>query len=130
MKFCVGISFDSVPAYLLSEHFEHCQAAAANTVKKARAKRAEASGAPLPEAWDIEDHLIALQARISPLKSIGVELLNASIRAYNVLWPESPSVKTIAELSVCLQQTESRLREWRSSSARAGDDAALLFLMS
>ena len=79
---------------------------------------------------DIEDHLTALDARISPLRCIGTELLHAGIRVYRTLWPESASLATIAELSKCLLAAETRLREWRSSSARAGADQALTFVLS
>ena len=78
----------------------------------------------------MEDHLTALDARISPLKTIGTELLTAGIRVYNTLWPESAAPVSVAELSKCLQTAEARLREWRSSSARAGTDQALTFVLS
>lgn len=114
--------------FLSSEHFEHSKAAAANATRKAREKRAEAG--EISATWDIEDHLTALDTRISPLKSIGTELMNAAIRAYHVLWPEATGPATVAELSKCLQTTETRLREWRSSSACAGADRALGFVLS
>ena len=63
-------------AFLSSDHFAHSKAAALNTVRKAQAKRAEAG--PIPEEWDIEDHLTALNARISPLKAIGMDLLDVA----------------------------------------------------
>ena len=78
----------------------------------------------------MEDHLTALDARISPLKTIGTELLTAGIRVYNSLWPDSVAPTSVAELSKCLQTAEARLREWRSSSARAGADQALTFVLS
>ena len=117
-----------VVAFLSSEHFSHSKAAAANITIKAREKRAESG--PISEEWDIEDHLTALDARISPLRCIGTELLEAGIRVYRILWPESATPATIAELSKCLLAAETRLREWRSSSARAGADQALTFVLS
>ena len=115
-------------AFLSSDHFSHSKAAAVNTTRRARAKRAEAG--PISEEWDIEDHLTALNARISPLKSIGTELLDAGIRVYRALWPNSVTPVSISELSKCLLAAETRLREWRSSSARAGADQALTFVLS
>ena len=115
-------------AFLSSDHFSHSKAAAVNTVRKARAKGAEAG--PIPEEWDIEDHLTALNARISPLKAIGMDLLDAGIRAYRALWPGSEPLATIEELSKCLSGAETRVREWRSSAARAGADQALTFVLS
>ena len=99
-----------------------------NTVRRARERRAEAG--PISDEWDIEDHLTALEARISPLKTIGTELLTTGIRVYNAVWPESAAPVSVAELSKCLLTAEARLREWRSSSARAGADQALTFVLS
>ena len=115
-------------AFLSSDHFAHSKAAALNTVRKARAKRAEAG--PIPEEWDMEDYLTALNARISPLKAIGLDLLDAGIKAYRALWPGSPTPSSIEELSKCLSGAEARIREWRSSAARAGADQALTFVLS
>ena len=78
----------------------------------------------------MEDHLTALEARISPLKTIGTDLLTAGIRVYNSLWPDCEAPASVTELSKCLLATEERLREWRSSSARAGADQALTFVLS
>ena len=47
-----------------------------------------------------------------------------------VLWPGTQTPATIEELAKCLQGAEERLREWRSSAARAGADTALTFVMS
>lgn len=77
----------------------------------------------------MDDHLTALNARLAPLKSVGTALLDAAIRAYHVLYPEATGPATIPELSKCLQATEDRLRAWRSSSARAGADRALSFVL-
>lgn len=116
-----------MPALFSSEQFPHSQTAAENITRKAREKRAESG--PISETWEIEDHLTALNARLSPLRAIGTELLDAGIRTYRVLWPESEPPQTVAELSKCLLAAETRLREWRSSSARAGADEALTFVL-
>ena len=94
-------------AFLSSDHFSHSKDAALNTVRKARAKRAEAG--PIPEEWDIEDYLNALNARISPLKAIGLDLLDAGIKVYRALWPGSQTPATIEELSKCLSGAEARV---------------------
>lgn len=91
-------------------------------------KRAESG--PIAEAWDIEDHLTALNARLSPLKTIGVHLLDAAIRAYNVLWPGSEAPASVSELARCLMASEDRLIEWRESAARVGADEAMSFVLS
>ena len=103
---------------------------AAKAVRDARAERAKLTGAPLPETWDIEDHITALKARIAPLKDSHIDLLNASLKAHRILFPESRQVRSAEELIKDLDQTKSRLQQWRSSSARAGADAALIFIMS
>lgn len=73
---------------------------------------------------------MALNARLSPLKSIGTGLLDAAIWAGHVLYPESTGSATVLELSKKLLASEERLRAWRSSSARAGADWALSFVLS
>ena len=110
------------------EHFPHSQAAADNVTRRARQKKA-ATG-PISEAWDIDDHLTALNARLSPLKTIGVNILDAAVRVYRVLWPESEAPASVTELSHCLQACEDRLNEWRASAARVGADEALTFVLS
>ena len=103
---------------------------AAKAVRNARAERAKLTEAPLPETWDIEDHITALKARIAPLKDSHIGLLNASLKAHRILFPEARQVVPVEELIRDLDQAMTRLQQWRSSSARAGADAALLFIMS
>ena len=78
----------------------------------------------------MDDHLVALKSRMSPLKTIGVELLSAAIRAYNVLWPGSEAPASVIELSKCLMACEERMDDWRSSAARVRADEALMYVMS
>ena len=73
----------------------------------------------------MDDHLVALKSRMSPLRTIGVELLSAAIRAYNVFWPESQAPASVDELSKCLMACEEQMDDWRSSAARVGADEAL-----
>ena len=113
---------------LFPEHFPHSQATAENVTRKARLKRAESC--PISEAWDINDHLTALNARLSPLKAIGVDLLDAAIRVYKSLWPGSEAPASISELTNCLKACEERLSEWRALAARVGADEALTFILS
>ena len=85
---------------------------------------------PLSETWDIEDHITALKARIAPLKDSHIGRLNSSLKAHRILFPEARQVVPVEELIRDLDQAMTRLKQWRSSSARAGADAALLFIMS
>ena len=73
---------------------------------------------------------MAIKARIHPLKTIGSELLDAGVSAFRALWPLADAPNTTPELAAKLREAEQRLREWRSSSARAGADAALKFIMT
>ena len=123
-------SFNSVLAYLNVGEFTSIRLQAAKAVRDARAERAKLAGAPLPETWDIEDHITALKARIAPLKESHIDMFNASLKAHRVLFPEARQVRSADELIKDLDQAKTRLKQWRSSSARAGADAALLFIMS
>ena len=35
--------------------------------------------------WDTEDFLTSLRVRINPLKKVGMDLLNAGMRVFNIL---------------------------------------------
>ena len=117
-------------AYLYVGEFTSIRLQAAKAVRDARAERAKLTWAPLPETWDIEDHITALKARIAPLKESHIDLFNASLKAHRVLFPEARQVRSADELIKDLDQAKTRLKQWRSSSARVGADAALLFIMS
>ena len=78
----------------------------------------------------MEDHLVALNARLAPLKIIGVDLLDVAIHAFRALWPDVPSPKKVPELVEWLMASDSRLDEWRGSAARAGADEAMAFILS
>ena len=88
------------------------------------------AGAPLPEAWHIVDHITTLKARIAPLKEAHIDLLNASLKVNRVLFPEARQARSADELIRNLDQAKTWLKQWRSSSARAGADVALMFIMS
>jgi len=111
-----------------SEHFEHSKDKAVREVLAARAKRAETE--TLGESWDMQDHLVALNARIRPLRAIGTQLVDAAIQVHRALWPKVKTPTCIDELATKLKGAEARLREWRCSSARAGADKALVFVLS
>ena len=96
---------------------------------KSRRRRVN-RGDTISAEWDVDDHLLALHSRISPLRVLGKDLFSAAIRAHAVLWPESAPSKSIRDLAITLQESEQRLREWRHSSARAGADEALAWVLS
>ena len=78
----------------------------------------------------MDDHLVALAARVAPLAADFQSLMAAGLKACGPLYPDSPDVSSQEELEKMLKGTKERLQVWRSSSARAGADAALAFIMS
>ena len=102
--------FKSVLAYLNVGEFTSIRLQAAKAVRDARAERAKLAGAPLPETWDIEDHITALKARIAPLKESHIDLFNASLKAHQVLFPEARQVQSADELIKDLDQAKTRLK--------------------
>ena len=115
-------------AILNSEHFPHSKAAADNNTRKFRARKIQ--DGPISAEWDMDDHLVALNSRMSPLRAIGVGLLSSEIRVYRALWPESQPPASVDELTKCLQGCEDRLDDWRSSAARVGVNEALMYVLS
>ena len=80
--------------------------------------------------WDTEDFLTSLRVRINPLKKVGVDLLNAGMRVFNILWPEEPTPTDVGILADRLMDGEARLNEWRESAARVGADEAMTWVLS
>ena len=96
--------------------------------ERARAQRAE--NEPVAEHWEIPDHLMAIKSRLEPLNTLGGDVLCAGVRVYRLLWPDALLVRRISDLAAVLGGAEERFRAWRSSSARAGADQALHFVLS
>ena len=80
--------------------------------------------------YDIDDHLAAMGARVAPLASDFQALMSASLKACQALYPDQPEVDSQEELEGLLKGAKDQLQLWRSSSARAGADAALTLIMS
>ena len=120
-------------AYLLdfscfTESFPETEHAAQKAVEKRWAKRAE--GMPLESSWGIEDHLAALEARVKPMKVIGVDIFEAAIDMVKALWPEDKLPVPPSEIAERLQDGPERLDEWRESAGRVGADEALSYVLS
>ena len=107
-----------------ADFFPDSTAQASSAVAKAHRKQIKAGEAVQPN-WSVDDHLTALRARLKLLRVLGVNLVNAAIRARSVLWPDTERSPHMSDLASDLQVTEDRLRAWRHSSARAGADEAL-----
>ena len=103
-------------------------AAADNSTRRFRARKIQYG--PISAEWDMDDHLVALKSRMSPLRAIGVDLLSTAIRVYRTLWPESQPAASVDELTKCLMACEERMDDWRSSAARVGADEALMYVLS
>ena len=78
----------------------------------------------------MDDHLVALKSRMSPLRAIGIGLLSAAIRVYSIFWPGCQPPASVDELSKSLLACEGRMDDWRSSAARVGADEALMYVLS
>ena len=74
--------------------------------------------------------MTAIKSRLEPLNTLGSDVLRAGVRVYRLLWPDAPLVRRISDLAPVLGGAEERFRAWRSSSARAGADQALQFVLS
>ena len=85
---------------------------------------------PISAEWDMDDHLVALKSRMSPLRAVRIGLLSAAIRVYNIFWPGSQPPASVDELSKCLLACEGRMDDWWSSAARVGADEALMYVLS
>ena len=90
-----------------------------------KSRRRQIKEGPISANWSIDDYLLALRSRITPLRVLGVELLTAAIRAHDVLWPDSEPLTGIPDLAARLQGAEVKFHEWRHSSACSGADEAL-----
>ena len=87
-------------------------------------------GKDLAENLDIDDHVAALSTRIAPLKKDFEDLMTACVKTCQVLYPDRADADSTDELVGMLEGSKEWLQLWRSSSARAGADAALTLIMS
>ena len=111
-----------------SERFPHTKAAADQSAQEHRFKKIQ--DGPISADWDMDAHLVALKARLPPMRTIGMGLLSSAIRVYKVLWPGCEAPAIVDELAKCLMASEERLDDWRSSAARVGADEVLTYVLS
>src|SRR3954465_13432083 len=81
----------------------------------------------------MEDFLVAVGAAIGPMKIMGPDLVQAAIRAYHVLWPNTSGTPDINEVELLVKRlmaSERQLSLWRESTRRAGAVMALTVIMS
>jgi hypothetical protein len=97
-------------------------------VKKARDKRSQ--DGPILDELTIKDHLLAILARLRPMKTYGQDFRTAAMHVFCTLWPGEDTPNSVEELAQILMECKDRLCEWRESAARAGADEALSFVLS
>ncbi|KAK1630163.1 hypothetical protein QYE76_004478 [Lolium multiflorum] len=97
-------------------------------VKKVNARRPSQSQASLAVPWTPNDHLVALNARVSHMRAIDRNLSDipdVASQLYRTLWPGEVVPDTFSLISDRLKGAGRRIREWQCSAARAGADSVL-----
>ena len=97
-------------------------------MKKVAEHRAKQAGANLGAPWDSYDHLVALSARISHMRSVDRNLSDipeVASQLFKTLWPGEVVPDTFSLISDRLKGACKRFREWQCSAARAGADSVL-----
>ncbi|KAM0885834.1 hypothetical protein ACQ4PT_030087 [Festuca glaucescens] len=111
----------------MAETFPESERHAVKAVQEARKGLTE----PLePFMTTMEDHIIAMAARVSHMKVLGVDLLDASLKAFSALYPTEPRPNEVSDLCEWLNASDIQLNEWRCSAGHAGEDQALKFVLS
>jgi hypothetical protein len=88
-------------------------------------------GVPVPSPnWDMSEQLVALQAQKNAMTSYTKDLFLGTQEACSALWPGQKTPTDPIDLGNDLQLSKVRLREWRDSGARVGDDEALTYFLS
>ena len=96
---------------------------------KYRLKIAERSGV-VADCWQMDDHLIALAHRLAPLQMLGMEVFNAAVHTFRMLWPGDQTEMTPKKLAERLMGSGPWLDQWRESAARTGADEVLFVILS
>jgi hypothetical protein len=97
---------------------------------KARETRRLATGEKSSDYFSMDDHLASMAARVEPITKLGYELQKAAEELYRLLWLTETLSSDIANLIKWLEEAPDRLLGWKESSARAGADMALSFVLS
>jgi hypothetical protein len=89
-----------------------------------------AAGEESSDHFSMEDHLVAMHARITPMTMLGHELRQAAGDLFQMLWPTETPPGDLAVLVKQLQEGPDRLLDWKDSAARAGAEIALSFVLA
>ncbi|KAK1697750.1 hypothetical protein QYE76_014447 [Lolium multiflorum] len=111
----------------MADAFRESEKRAIKAIKEAQKGLTE----PLePIMTTMEDYIVAMDARVSHMKVLGVDVLQAALKAFDALYPTEPRPKELPELCGWLIAAEIQLSEWRCSAGQAGADQALKFVLS
>jgi hypothetical protein len=81
--------------------------------------------------WTImEDHLVAMSARVSHMKVLGVDLFKAAVKTFDAMYRSKKMPTSLPELCEWLNSADIQLNEWWASAGWAGTDQALQFVLS
>jgi hypothetical protein len=97
--------------------------------KKVADRRVAQAYKNLDAPWDAYDHLVALNARVSHMRSVD-HIPEVATQLCKVLWPEEEVPVDPLLANERLKSAGRRIREWQCSAARAGADAALRVVCS
>lgn len=114
-----------------ADHFPEAKPVSSKAVISARVRR----GVPVDadSEYSMEDFLVAVGATVGSMKIMGRDLVQAAIRAYHVLWPNTSGTPDIDEIKILVERlmaSQNQLNLWRESAGRAGADMALIVVMS
>ena len=79
-----------------ADHFPEAKPVSSKAVLAARARRGEPVAVDFE--YSMEDFLVAIGAAVGPMKIMGRDLVQAAIRAYHVLWPNTSGTPDINEI--------------------------------
>ncbi|KAM0920801.1 hypothetical protein ACQ4PT_007282 [Festuca glaucescens] len=113
----------------LAASFPKTQEAALEVAQLAREGRRAAGDEGSPY-FSVEDHLAAMQARITPITMLGHELRLAVEEIYRLLWLTKTLPAELGRLVEWLNTAPDWIQDWKESSARSGADMALSFVLS
>jgi hypothetical protein len=91
LNFVPGLSLIRFSCFAVSEAFPESQDLVINAVNEARK---DLTGPQEPYWSIVEDHMVAMSARVSHMKVPGVDVLEVAMKAFDALYPTEPRRKT------------------------------------
>jgi len=78
----------------------------------------------------MEDLLVSLSSRVEIIKNYGKDLLDVSVRVFNMFWPGEDTPERITILAEKLTEIETQLDLWRESAGRAVAETVLHHILT